>query len=79
MALSDIRRRGAYNAIIIQTTYTTVNHGSAAAFAAMIRALATNSAADIALHLDHGNSYEICAECVDSGYTSIMIDGWGCR
>lgn len=78
MALGVISAAEALMApVIIQTTYTTVNHGSAAAFAAMIRALATNSAADIALHLDHGNSYEICAECVDSGYTSIMIDGSG--
>ncbi len=29
----------------------------------------------IALHLDHGNSFEICKECIDSGFTSVMIDG----
>jgi fructose-bisphosphate aldolase class II len=27
------------------------------------------------LHLDHGNSFEICKECIDSGFTSVMIDG----
>jgi len=29
----------------------------------------------IALHLDHGDSYEICKSCVDSGFSSVMIDG----
>ena len=29
----------------------------------------------IALHLDHGESFEICKECIDNGFTSVMIDG----
>ncbi len=29
----------------------------------------------IALHLDHGGSYELAARCIDCGYTSVMIDG----
>ncbi len=29
----------------------------------------------IALHLDHGNSFELCKECIDSGFSSVMIDG----
>lgn len=29
----------------------------------------------IALHLDHGPSYEACKNCVDSGFTSVMFDG----
>ncbi|MBR2578640.1 MAG: class II fructose-1,6-bisphosphate aldolase [Clostridia bacterium] len=29
----------------------------------------------IALHLDHGESFEICKECIESGFTSVMIDG----
>ncbi|MBT3392669.1 MAG: class II fructose-1,6-bisphosphate aldolase [Elusimicrobiaceae bacterium] len=28
----------------------------------------------IALHLDHGDSFEICKECVDAGFSSVMID-----
>lgn len=28
----------------------------------------------MAWHLDHGNSFEICKACIDSGYTSVMID-----
>ena len=29
----------------------------------------------IALHLDHGSSFELCKECIDGGFTSVMIDG----
>ncbi len=29
----------------------------------------------IALHLDHGNSFELARDCVDSGFSSVMIDG----
>jgi len=29
----------------------------------------------IALHLDHGADFEICKSCVDSGFSSVMIDG----
>ncbi len=29
----------------------------------------------VALHLDHGDTYELCVSCVESGFSSIMIDG----
>ncbi len=29
----------------------------------------------IVLHLDHGNSFELCKSCIDDGFTSVMIDG----
>jgi len=29
----------------------------------------------MALHLDHGNSFELCKSCIDDGFTSVMIDG----
>ena len=29
----------------------------------------------IALHLDHGEDFEICKSCIDGGFTSVMIDG----
>ena len=29
----------------------------------------------ICLHLDHGEDFEICKQCVDGGFTSVMIDG----
>lgn len=29
----------------------------------------------IALHLDHGEDFEVCKSCIDGGFTSVMIDG----
>jgi len=29
----------------------------------------------IVLHLDHGDSYEICVDCIENGFSSVMIDG----
>jgi fructose-bisphosphate aldolase class II len=33
------------------------------------------SAIPITLHLDHGDTYDLCKSCVDSGFSSVMIDG----
>ena len=30
---------------------------------------------EIVLHLDHGDSFELCKECIDNGFSSVMIDG----
>lgn len=30
---------------------------------------------EIVLHLDHGDSFELCKSCVDTGFSSVMIDG----
>ncbi len=32
-------------------------------------------AVPIALHLDHGDSFELCKNCIDNGFSSVMIDG----
>ena len=29
----------------------------------------------IVLHLDHGDTFELCKSCIDSGFSSVMIDG----
>ncbi|MFH1304922.1 MAG: class II fructose-bisphosphate aldolase [Candidatus Omnitrophota bacterium] len=31
----------------------------------------------VALHLDHGDSYELCVSCIETGFSSVMIDGSG--
>ena len=33
------------------------------------------SSVPIALHLDHGNSFELAKSCIDSGFSSVMLDG----
>src|ERR1039457_4012184 len=29
----------------------------------------------VVLHLDHGDTFELCKSCIDSGFSSVMIDG----
>ena len=41
----------------------------------MVQAAVEDSGLPIALHLDHGNSFELCKDCIDGGFTSVMIDG----
>ena len=41
----------------------------------LVEAAVNDSGLPIALHLDHGDSFELCKECIDSGFTSVMIDG----
>ncbi len=61
--------------VIIQTTPGTLNYAPPEAFAGAVRALAEESAVPVALHLDHGNSFELAQRCAKAGYSSIMIDG----
>lgn len=41
----------------------------------LVEAAALDSGLPIALHLDHGEDFEICKSCIDGGFTSVMIDG----
>ncbi len=38
-------------------------------------AVAENPDIPICMHLDHGDTFESCKQCVDDGFTSVMIDG----
>lgn len=42
---------------------------------AIARAAAEKSGLPIALHLDHGSSFEVAMKCIHAGFTSIMFDG----
>lgn len=41
----------------------------------LVEAAVEDSGLDICLHLDHGDSFELCKDCIDNGFTSVMIDG----
>nr|MCR5256826.1 class II fructose-bisphosphate aldolase [Desulfovibrio sp.] len=38
-------------------------------------ALADDPSIPVCVHLDHGPSFEMCRDCIDGGFTSVMIDG----
>ncbi|MBE6915099.1 MAG: class II fructose-1,6-bisphosphate aldolase [Ruminococcaceae bacterium] len=41
----------------------------------LIEAAIEDTNLPICVHLDHGDSFEVCKSCVDGGFTSVMIDG----
>lgn len=61
--------------IIIQTTPSTLKYASPELYLANVKALANKAEVPIAIHLDHGNSFELAMQTFRCGYTSIMIDG----
>ena len=61
--------------VIVQTTPSTVSYAGLAVFYAHIAALAKHAEIPLALHLDHGDSFDLAVRAVREGYTSVMIDG----
>ncbi len=59
---------------IIQTIPKTLKYGGIPAYSSLVRAL-YKGGADIAIHLDHGGDVKICEDCINAGYSSVMIDG----
>jgi len=41
----------------------------------LIEAAVIETGLPIAVHLDHGDTFELCKSCIDGGFTSVMIDG----
>ncbi|MDD6142714.1 MAG: class II fructose-bisphosphate aldolase [bacterium] len=61
--------------VIIQTTPGTLKYAKPATYAAIVTSLAKEATVPVAMHLDHGDSYELAVECLNAGYSSVMIDG----
>lgn len=60
--------------VIVQTTSGTLNTTPPEMFYHMVKSVADKVSIPVALHLDHGDSFDRAARCLRSGYTSIMID-----
>jgi len=61
--------------IILQTTESTINYLGIEMIVAMAGAAAREMTHPVALHLDHGGSFELAQRCIEAGYSSVMIDG----
>lgn len=76
MAMAIVAAAEEQNApVIIQTTPSTVKYAGLAMFVANVRTLAERAHVPVALHLDHGASFELAADAIEQGYSSVMIDG----
>lgn len=61
--------------VMLQTTPSTVKYAGLNAYYANVRAAAESVDVPVALHLDHGNNFDLAVQAVRAGYTSVMIDG----
>ncbi len=76
MVMATIKAAEELNApAILQTTPSTVKYAGLALYYANVSAAAKAAKVPIALHLDHGSSFELAMQALREGYTSIMIDG----
>lgn len=64
-----------HSPVIMQTTPGSVKYASLDYFVAMVRTAAEAASVPVALHLDHGDGFDRCAQAIRAGYTSVMIDG----
>jgi len=61
--------------VIIQASQGAIKYAGLDFIVALTKVAAEKSAAPIALHLDHGTSFDQCMQCIRAGFTSVMIDG----
>ncbi len=60
--------------VILQVSKGARNYANPTYLTKLVEAAVIDTGLPIALHLDHGDSFETCKSCIDSGFTSVMID-----
>lgn len=61
--------------LILQVSAGARKYAKPAYLLKLVEAAIEDTGLDIVLHLDHGENFDICKQCVDDGFTSVMIDG----
>ena len=61
--------------LILQVSAGDRKYAKPAYLLKLVEAAIEDTGLDIALHLDHGEDFDICKKCIDDGFTSVMIDG----
>ncbi len=60
--------------VILQVSAGARKYARPAFLIAMVRAAVETYGVTVALHLDHGDSVDLAKQCIDGGFTSVMID-----
>ena len=60
--------------VILQASESACKYAGFEELVSMVKCMAEKSPNQIALHLDHGKSFEGCNKAIDAGFTSVMID-----
>ena len=61
--------------LILQVSAGARKYASHTYLMKLVEAAIIETGLPICLHLDHGDSFELCKSCIDGGFTSVMIDG----
>ena len=61
--------------LILQVSSGARKYASHTYLMKLVEAAVMETGLPICLHLDHGDTFELCKDCVDGGFTSVMIDG----
>jgi len=61
--------------VILQASQGAIKYAGLDYIMAMARTAAENAAVPVAMHLDHGTSFDQVMQCIRYGFTSVMIDG----
>jgi fructose-bisphosphate aldolase class II len=61
--------------VILQVSAGARKYAKHAYLVKLVEAALADTDLPIALHLDHGDDFEICKACIDGGFSSVMIDG----
>lgn len=60
--------------LILQVSKGARNYANHTYLVKLVEAAIEETGLPIALHLDHGDTFELCKSCIDGGFTSVMID-----
>ncbi len=60
--------------LILQVSKGARNYANHTYLMKLVEAAIEETGLPIALHLDHGDTFELCKSCIDGGFTSVMID-----
>lgn len=63
------------SALILQVSAGARKYANPIYLRKLVEAAIEETNLPIVLHLDHGDSFELCKQCIDDGFTSVMIDG----
>ena len=63
------------SAVTLQVSKSALKYAHPKYLKAMVDAAIEETGLDIALHLDHGSDFEVCKDCIEYGFTSVMFDG----
>lgn len=60
--------------VIVQTSPSAIKYMGIDVIVPMVKSLCKNLTIDVCLNLDHGKDFETIKNCIDAGYTNVMID-----